>query len=98
MDLSFQVMDDSSGVRPSCIQGFCARPAGDAPDDSLADLMPSYTPKQRETVLKGFRILAEVAFRAHMRRQESASDDAPDGREEDGRPLPVQDRHMEADG
>ncbi len=74
------------------------RPAGDAPDDSLADLMPSYTPKQRETVLKGFRILAEVAVRAHMRRQESASDDAPDGREEDGRPLPGQDRHTEADG
>ena len=74
------------------------RPAGDAPDDSLADLMPSYTPKQRETVLKGFRILAEVAVRAHMRRQESADDDAPDGREEDGRPLPGQDRHMGADG
>ena len=74
------------------------RPAGDAPDDSLTDLMPSYTPKQRETVLKGFRILAEVAVRAHMRRQESASDDAPDHREEDGPSLPGQDRHMEADG
>ena len=74
------------------------RPAGDAPDDSLTDLMPSYTPKQRETVLKGFRILAGVAVRAHMRRQEAASDDAPDHREEDGRSLPGQDRHMEADG
>ena len=69
------------------------RLAGDAPDDSLADLMPSYTPKQRETVLKGFRILAEVAVRAHMRRQELADADAPDGRS-----LPGQDRHMEADG
>ena len=68
----------------------------EAPEDSLADLMPSYAPKQRETVLKGFRILAEVAVRAHMRRQESADADAPDGR--DGRPLPGQDRHMEADG
>ena len=74
------------------------KPRGDAPDDSLADLMPSYTPKQRETVLKGFRILAEVAVRAHMRRQELADADAPDGREEDGRSLPGQDRHMEADG
>ena len=34
-----------------------ARPAGDVPDETLAELMSSYTPKQRETFLKGFRIL-----------------------------------------
>ena len=36
-----------------------------ASDDPLA----GYTPKQRETFLKGFRILADVAIRAHMERQ-----------------------------
>ena len=35
------------------------------PDDPLA----GYTPKQRETFLRGFRILADVAIRAHMERQ-----------------------------
>ena len=61
------------------------RPAGSAPDDSLADLMPSYTPKQRETFLKGFRILAKVAVRAHMERQAPGSFDVPDdGGEEEG--------------
>ena len=39
------------------------------PDDPLA----GYTPKQRETFLKGFRILADVAIRAHIERQAPAS-------------------------
>ena len=42
------------------------RPDG---DETLAELMSSYTPKQRETFLKGFRILAKVAVRAHLKRQ-----------------------------
>ena len=41
------------------------RPDG---DKNLSELMSSYTPKQRETLLKGFRILAKVAVRAHMER------------------------------
>ena len=62
-----------------------ARPAGDVPDETLAELMSSYTPKQRETFLKGFRILAKVAVRAHMERQAPGFDAAPDdGGEEQG--------------
>ena len=61
------------------------RPAGDAPADPLAGLMPSYTPKQRETLLKGFRILAKVAVHTHMKRRESEYDPAPDGGEDEGR-------------
>ena len=38
-------------------------------DDPLA----GYTPDQRETFLKGFRILADVAIRAHIGRQAAAS-------------------------
>ena len=34
--------------------------------------MASYTPQQRRVILKGMRILARVAVRAHMRRQASA--------------------------
>ena len=41
-------------------------------------LRSSYTPKQRETLLKGFRILTKVAVRAHMKRQEAGSGTAPD--------------------
>ena len=44
------------------------RSGEDAPDESLAELMSSYTPKQREAFLKGLRILARVAIRAHMKR------------------------------
>ncbi len=47
------------------------------PDDPLA----GYTPKQRETFLRGFRILADVAIRAHMERQAlpSPGEDAEPG-------------------
>ena len=38
-------------------------------DETLAQLMSSYTLRQRETLLKGFRILAKVAVRAHIERQ-----------------------------
>ena len=52
-------------------------------DRSQSDPLPSYTSEQRETLLKGFRILARVAVRVHMERQSSvtASDD---GEEEQG--------------
>ena len=54
-------------------------------DETLSELLSSYTPKQRETFLKGFRILAKVAVRAHMKRQEAGSGTAPDdGGEEEG--------------
>ena len=55
------------------------RPDG---DETLGELMSSYTPKQRETLLKGFRILAQVAIRAHMKRQEPGSDAPPERGEE----------------
>ena len=54
------------------------RPDDDPRDESLAEVMAGYTPKQRETLLKGFRILAKVAVRAHMERQASATRGAPD--------------------
>ena len=47
-------------------------------DETLADLMAGYTPKQRETLLKGLRILADVAIRAHIQRQAPVSRDASD--------------------
>ena len=59
------------------------RPARNTTDDSLADLMPSYAPKQRETFLKGFRILAKVAVRAHLHRQSAAAPRPDDGPEEE---------------
>ena len=50
---------------------------------TLSGLLSSYTPKQRETLLKGFRILARVAVRAHVERQAAkiVSEDS-DGEEE----------------
>ena len=55
-------------------------------DETLSELLSSYTPKQRETLLKGFRILAKVAVRAHLKRQAPGSTMAPDdgGGEEEG--------------
>lgn len=52
---------------------------GNGPDDSLDALLPSYTPKQREKVVTGLRILARVAIRSYMeeeaeRSQEEDSD------------------------
>ena len=42
-------------------------------------LLPSYTPKQRKTILKGLRILARAAIRAHMERRWPGSTTTPDG-------------------
>jgi len=33
------------------------------------ELLPSYTSKQRKTILKGLRILARAAIRVHMERR-----------------------------
>ena len=54
------------------------RREGPDTDKTLSELLSSYTPKQRETLLKGFRILAKVAVRAHMERQAAGSKAAPD--------------------
>lgn len=53
-------------------------------DETLAELTAGYSPRQREAFLKGFRILADVAIRAHIQRQSPASGDVPghDGEEE----------------
>ena len=53
-----------------------------AEDESLAELMSSYTPEQRRAISKGLRILAKVAVRAHMRRlaaDSSEPETQPDG-------------------
>ena len=55
------------------------RPGEDGRDDSLDALLPSYTPKQRRTILKGLRILARTALRAHMERRWPGSTTPPDG-------------------
>ena len=49
--------------------------------------MSSYTPKQREKVLKGLRILARVAIRSYMEEEADASKEsqAEDGGEEESR-------------
>ena len=47
-------------------------------DETLAELMAGYTPKQREALLKGLRILADVAVRAHIQRQVPVSRDVTD--------------------
>ena len=52
-------------------------------DETLADLMAGYTPKQRETLLKGLRILVDVAIRAHIQRQAPVSRDASDHDDEE---------------
>ena len=56
---------------------------GSEGDETPGELLPSYTPKQRQTLLKGFRILARVAVCAHVEQQaaKTTSDDS-DGEEE----------------
>ena len=51
-------------------------------DETLSGLLSSYTPKQREAFLKGFRILARVAVRTHMERQAPRTAPDDDGEEE----------------
>ena len=63
------------------------RPGEDGPDDSLDALLSSYTPTQREKVLKGLRILARVAIRSYMEEEACASNGprpALDGGDKEG--------------
>ena len=55
------------------------RPDEDGADDSPDTLLPSYTPRQRKTILKGLRILARAALRTHMERRWPGSTNPPDG-------------------
>ena len=59
------------------------RPGEDGPDDSLDALLSSYTPKQREKVLKGLRVLARVAVRSFME-EEAARSHAEDDTDGEG--------------
>ena len=59
------------------------KPGVDGTDDSLDALLASYTPRQREKVLKGLRILAQVAIRSYMEEEAAQSQD-DDGNEEEG--------------
>ena len=49
------------------------KPGEDGPDDSLDALLSSYTPKQRERVLKGLQVLARVAVRSFIEEEASRS-------------------------
>ena len=59
------------------------RPDEDGLDDSLDELLSPYTRRQREKVLKGLRILAQVAIRSYMEEETARSQD-DDGNEEEG--------------
>ena len=67
-------MKDTTGQNE---QGGRRRPSG-----SLDALLPSYTPKQRKTILKGLRILARAAIRVHMERRWPGSTTPADGERE----------------
>ena len=69
-------MKDTSGQNE---QNGRRRPDGNTPEATPDALLPSYTPRQRKTVLKGLRILARVALRAHMERRWPGSTTPPDG-------------------
>lgn len=59
------------------------RADGNGRDESPAGLHASYTPKQREAYLRGLRLLAKFAVRAHMRRKTAELETAQDGEEEE---------------
>ena len=52
------------------------------PDDSLDELLLSYTPREREKVLRGLRVLARVAIRSFMEDEAARSQDENGGEEE----------------
>ena len=60
------------------------RPDRDGSEDSLDALLATYTPRQREKVLRGLRILAQVAIRSYMEEEAVRSQD-DDGNEEECR-------------
>ena len=57
------------------------RSTGDGSDDSLDALLASYTPRQREKVRNGLRILARVAIRSFMEEEAGRSRDENEGEE-----------------
>ena len=59
------------------------RPAGDGSGDSLDSLLASYTPRQREKVLSGLRVLARVAIRSFMEEEARRSRDESGGEGEE---------------
>ena len=59
------------------------KPDRNAPEDSLDALLPSYTPKQREKVVRGLRVLARVAIRSYMEEEAERAQDKDDGEEDD---------------
>ncbi len=58
-------------------------PGRDPRDESLDELMSGYTPKQREALMSGLRILASVVVRAHTERRGPGSRTEPDRDGED---------------
>ena len=58
------------------------RRSENVPDDSLDALLSSYTPRERERVLRGLRVLARVAIRTYMEEQAHASQDENSSEEE----------------
>ena len=59
--------------------------SGATPEDApLDELMASYTPKQREAVLKVLGIMAQVAIRAHLRRGAAGPEAPHDDNGEEG--------------
>ena len=49
------------------------KPGEDGSDDSLDALLSSYTPRQREKILKGLQVLARVAVRSFMEEEAGRS-------------------------
>ena len=70
-------MRDSKGKRRR------KKPDRNAPEDSLDALLPSYTPKQREKVVRGLRVLARVAIRSYLEEEAERAQDKDDGEEDD---------------
>ena len=52
-------------------------------DASPSELTAGYTPEQLEAYLRGLRILAKFAVRAHMKRKAAEFETAQDGGEEE---------------
>ena len=66
-------MRDSKGKRRR------KKPDRNGPDESLDALLSGYTPKQREKVVKGLRVLARVAIRSYMEDEAERSQTEDDG-------------------
>ena len=60
-------MRDSKGKRRR------DKPDRNGSDESLDSLLSGYTPKQREKVVKGLRVLARVAIRSYMEEEAERS-------------------------